>query len=496
MRNANAPSPRHPKVPPSLPRRHALAAVAASLFALPVMPAKAATIHVDGSTCTLGQAIDNAKYDTSGGGCIAGSGADTLNLLADITLTSRLPDLFTDITIEGNGRTVRRDPSSPDLFGIFFVGNGPFTLNQTTVTGGLGNRNTNSGGIVAYGGPIRVTRSTISGNVGRVGGGIACFGQGGNYAFTLSVENSLVSGNRALYGGGIGLFSDCSATINNSTISGNNGSPGGVFVGAGYYAGSKVDITDSTITGNGTIGSLAGGLVVDGGSATLSRTIISGNRGNRIQEIEVGGGGTVTAVGNNLFGHSGLSNAQAFQNFNPGASDINATSDGTLPTALADILDTTLDDNGGLTQTHALFAGSPAVGAAGTSCSPTDQRGVSRPQGSACDIGAYELVAMPTTLKAQALVRVKLGLSGAVASVAYEATLKRQSGPLAGASVRFVTAGKPPCTATTDAKGVARCGVSVSGLLTTLFTGSFKAHFDGDTLNAPSVTTGQFLRVN
>ena len=52
-----------------------------------------------------------------------------------------------------------------------------------------------------------------------------------------------------------------------------------------------------------------------------------------------------------------------------------------------------LADNGGPTNTHALGATSPAIGAASQApdrCTGTDQRGVARPQGGACDIGAYE----------------------------------------------------------------------------------------------------------
>jgi hypothetical protein len=50
--------------------------------------------------------------------------------------------------------------------------------------------------------------------------------------------------------------------------------------------------------------------------------------------------------------------------------------------------------NGGFTQTHALLPGSSAIDAGGvnSSCEATDQRGVSRPQGAACDIGAYEFL--------------------------------------------------------------------------------------------------------
>jgi hypothetical protein len=55
-----------------------------------------------------------------------------------------------------------------------------------------------------------------------------------------------------------------------------------------------------------------------------------------------------------------------------------------------------LNDNGGATHTHALQPGSPALD--GASCTDliggaitADQRGVARPQGTGCDVGAYEL---------------------------------------------------------------------------------------------------------
>ena len=53
-----------------------------------------------------------------------------------------------------------------------------------------------------------------------------------------------------------------------------------------------------------------------------------------------------------------------------------------------------LQDNGGPTRTISLGAGSAAIDqipAAGSGCPPTDQRGVPRPSGPKCDIGAYEV---------------------------------------------------------------------------------------------------------
>ncbi len=59
---------------------------------------------------------------------------------------------------------------------------------------------------------------------------------------------------------------------------------------------------------------------------------------------------------------------------------------------LTDPLLRPLQDNGGPTKTHALQPSSPAIDAGDDGAAPaTDQRGVSRPQGVASDIGAFEL---------------------------------------------------------------------------------------------------------
>ena len=96
--------------------------------------------------------------------------------------------------------------------------------------------------------------------------------------------------------------------------------------------------------------------------------------------------GTVTADDYNLFGANGASGVTGVT---LGSTDIVPGPGVTVSKILGP-----LRDNGGPTETHALKARSPAVNAipsADPDCTGTDQRGISRPQGAGCDIGAFEL---------------------------------------------------------------------------------------------------------
>jgi hypothetical protein len=126
-------------------------------------------------------------------------------------------------------------------------------------------------------------------------------------------------------------------------------------------------VTNSTLSGN--FAASGGGIHNDtGGTATLKNTIIANS---------VSGGecaGSLVSLGNNLDSANtcGLGVAGDLSNTNPKLGP--------------------LQDNGGPTLTHALLEGSPAIDAGDDSAAPaTDQRGVSRPQGAASDIGAFEL---------------------------------------------------------------------------------------------------------
>jgi beta-glucanase (GH16 family) len=202
------------------------------------------------------------------------------------------------------------------------------------------------GGVFAmFNTQINIVRSTISGNTAvDVGGGLRVLGNG-------DIVNSTISGNTAIGWHGGGLFlTDGVLNITNSTIVGNNapgGTAGGIFTGTFTDASATLNIQNSIVADNGDFGCF---LAPFGAGAVA-----------------------INSLGNNLF-----TDGSCF----PVASDLIVASSG---------LDA-LADNGGPTLTHALLAGSPALDAANAAaCPATDQRGVTRPQGPGCDIGAFEL---------------------------------------------------------------------------------------------------------
>lgn len=376
----------------------ALAGVALTL-ALSSAPVQAATITADGTTCTLIDAISAANTDTATGGCAAGSGADTIDLLGNVTLVSAigfsgLPEINSVITINGNGYTIARDAGAPDFAVVSVAGSGNLTLNATTISGGrLG-----SGGGISNFGTLTLNNSTISGNSAPVDGA-SSNGGGISNVSTATLNNSTVSGNIARNGGGIFNAGGGTLTLNNSTISGNTGDSGG-----GIRNGSTLILNNSTVSAN-TAQYEGGGIYNSFGTLSLDRSLIAGNAAPTAQEIYNYVDGCLSAASvsspnclasvdmpasdPNLFGHSGQTNAEAFLGFTPSGSDIIATSDGTTPTALSAILGP-LSNNGGDTFTHALIAAGPAIDVANGGPA-TDQRGVARPQGAYFDIGAFEL---------------------------------------------------------------------------------------------------------
>ena len=243
--------------------------------------------------------------------------------------------------------------------GIHNFSNGTVDITDSTVSGNT--VCTLSGGIgnLAI---ANITNSTIRDNTaGQGGAGICACGGGGR----LTIINSTVSGNNA--GGGGGGISNSSGTLTivNSTVSGNIAQNGG-----GIYQSSisGFNISNSTVSGN-VANNVGGGIANVAGGGTLKNTIIALNLS--------GGdcsGDPLASLGHNLDSDG----------------DCNLTDPADL--SQTDPLLGPLQDNGGPTFTNALLPGSPAIGAGDdASCPDTDQRGVARPQGTACDIGALEV---------------------------------------------------------------------------------------------------------
>jgi hypothetical protein len=124
-------------------------------------------------------------------------------------------------------------------------------------------------------------------------------------------------------------------------------------------------LTHVTIDANTAAGS-GGGLSDTGGSFTVTNSIIASNQGSPATALNCGG--MVTDGGGNI-GFGGTCPA-GFLNADPKLGP--------------------LASNGGPTQTQALLTGSAAIHHVATCVLNSDQRGVSRPVGAACDSGAYE----------------------------------------------------------------------------------------------------------
>lgn len=200
-------------------------------------------------------------------------------------------------------------------------------------------------------------------------------GSGINNGGTLTLNNSTVSENYCDYGaggegGGIFNSSDSTLTLNNCTVSENTG-----FEAGGIQNYGTATLNNCTVSENTSIGGFSPGGIYNWGTVELKNTIVANNPGG--PECS----GTITSLGHNM------------------ASDGSCNLIQTTDVPDTDPLLGPLKDNGGPTETHALQPGSLAIDAIPVEVCvdaygdpiTTDQRGLSRPQGPACDIGSYEL---------------------------------------------------------------------------------------------------------
>jgi hypothetical protein len=319
------------------------------------------------------------------------------------------------LTIDGNN-TSRvfnvSDENSSSLLNVKIKGltiaNGSATLSNSNGTGGgisnsedltvtnsiiSNNKGTGLGAGVSNSGVLKLFGSTVSNNeiisfpnsggLFTSGGGIFNFSTG-----TIDIDSSTISANKANRGGGI--HNEGNLKVIDSTISGNQSAEGG---GGILLRGPSptADISLSTIANNeaniitttGTARGGGGGILAQTGTLAIKNTIIAGNKGRINPDVD----GTFTSDGFNLIGNT--TGSRGFEN-DKVEPDINK------------VLDIDLKNNGGLTETHALVSGSPAINAGDQNFTPPpnfDQRGniFPRIQDGRIDIGAFEVGApLPT----------------------------------------------------------------------------------------------------
>ena len=237
------------------------------------------------------------------------------------------------------------------------------------------------GGGIENGGDLTLLRMVLSGNrsVGADGGGVFSDASGAS----LTIRESTVSHNSADGGDGGGIATGEAAALANVTIASNaaTGKGGGIYV----FANSTTRIDNATIAGNAA--QEGGGLFAEISAFTglpprIANSILATNAAPSAPDCAGAVGTTWSLIGD----ASGC--------IRPAGSNDFAGSGGAPldPKLLA------LQEAGGPTPTQPLQPGSPALdsaspeppGSGDPACLATDQRGVDRPAGGRCDIGAFE----------------------------------------------------------------------------------------------------------
>jgi Putative pectate lyase-like adhesive domain len=329
----------------------------------------------------------------------------SIELANDISLTNcgagePTRSSATPLTLTGNGHTIAQTCAGQRV--LSQLGGGALSFDAVTITGGNiaagfgGGINTNSG--------VTLNNSTVTGNTaGTSGGGLSVVGP-------VTITNSTVSGNTAGPGVGGGMLVNGTVTVTNSTFSGNHsgGASGGIHANPG-----PVTLTNSTVTDNSS-DCCGGGITAVQGLTLVYSTVVRNTAPDganvfvefpghltsfaSVVALPQGGGlnctmsGTTTSNGFNFSDDASCGFTAATDKQSAGDPGLGA-----------------LADNGGPTLTRLPQTGSPLIDAIpsascqadGASGITTDQRGVSRPQGGGCDIGAVEVAGVtpppPTT---------------------------------------------------------------------------------------------------
>lgn len=439
-----------------------LAVVGSAVVAgVTVSPAQAATFTVtnasDSGTGSLRQAIADAN---------AAPGADTISFSigGTITLTSGALVVTDDLTIDGPGAT-SLTVSGNRVSGILRANSGGVTLEVDDLT--LANGSAHDGAaIFNNGGRVAVARGVFLQNRALSGGGGAI----NNFSGTATVTDSTFSGNSAFAGGAIENVGGATLTITNSTFSGNSALPGGAISNYGTTptSPSTATISNSTFVGNSAI---VGGGIYNLRYATIrvTNSTFSGNSATGSQGAAIHNDGLTPTVENSILAGNPCQGPIA-----DGGGNLDWP-ESSCPGFNADPKLGPLAANGGPTLTMALGPRSGAIDTAvGANCPSTDQRGVLRPQGAGCDIGAFESDAADTTPPIVTvpadLVVDATGPDGAVVSYAASAE-DDVDGPVAVVCV--------PRSGSTFAIGTTRVECSASDAAGNEASASFGIHVKG-----------------
>jgi|GEM_PF-6482147 len=370
------------------------------------------TSGVNGSTNLTRSTVDSNQSGLVGGGIVTVGGA-AINvrestLSNNVALTSAvITDNFTPSGTTTNcgtgpfGQTFLAEDGAISGFSYRVRVNGGGTLSDLIIPGRLRKDGPN--------GPLLATTSAFL-PVGTTGSPTLEFILDSPVAMdpfsTYSIETEVVGAYSVYTTLAPGSYADgqayqCSTVLSDSDYDFQilGGTPGD---GGGAYSDGTIGLTNSTVSGN--VGDGAFASAPNGFVSTLLSTVVN-NSGNGLS-AEAGAPGGLTFFGRTILAGNAGNDCFAGVGSSPDSGDFNLIGDITgceslilqqndqagTSTSPIDPLLGALQDNDGLTFTHALDAGSPAVDAGGNCLEATDQRGVARPQGAACDIGSFELV--------------------------------------------------------------------------------------------------------
>lgn len=343
--------------------------------------------------CSLREAIVRTT-STPGSTVVIPPGTYDLTLVGNnenISDTGDL-DITTNTTVIGAGArtTIIRDQNGDRIFDI--LGTSNVTISGVTMRDG-GGAAPAAGGVSQGGGIQNSAASTLSlvdvsvlDNTAVVDAGGASAAGGGIYGNGVLILNRVtVKGNVAdttggtltSQGGGI-YFSGTAATVINTTIAANVAKPGATSgQGGGLYVNSPMNVQYATVSGNQALGGGFGGGVYNNDNLTLRNSIMAGNV-NGLSADDCFSVGTLTSMGGNI----------------EQGPDCTLTGPGDLTGA--NPLLGALADNGGQVDTMSLQDGSPALDH-NSDCAgvPDDAAGTARPQGPACESGAFERPVAP-----------------------------------------------------------------------------------------------------